>query len=83
MPRVMRQGRLGLPVVYETWSDWRGEQAGAAAAAAAQGSVAPGGQPCGTCWGQGRILAAAPNGEGLIPGLCWGCGGRGSVAITG
>lgn len=33
---------------------------------------------CLTCWGNGRIYAAAPNGEGLIPvRVCMACAGTG------
>ena len=34
-------------------------------------------EPCPTCWGQRRILAAAGNGEGLVPHPCPGCLGVG------
>ncbi|WP_217913897.1 hypothetical protein [Miltoncostaea marina] len=78
----MRQGRLHLPVVYETWSEWREEQPVQPVAAPPARAAAPGGQPCATCWGQGRIMTAAANGEGLVPGGCWTCGGAGTVPIA-
>jgi hypothetical protein len=34
--------------------------------------------PCGTCWGQGRYLEPARNGEGLVPVGCPACLGTGS-----
>jgi hypothetical protein len=35
---------------------------------------------CGCCWGAGRYLDEAANGEGLIPVSCHACGGRGTVS---
>jgi hypothetical protein len=34
--------------------------------------------PCATCWGQGRLLEPARNGEGLVPVACEACLGTGS-----
>lgn len=34
--------------------------------------------PCSTCWGQGRYLEPAANGEGLVPVACETCLGTGS-----
>lgn len=34
---------------------------------------------CALCWGAGRILGPAANGEGLIPVACAHCGGTGTV----
>ncbi len=38
----------------------------------------PAGTFCAACWGAGRILTDAPNGEGLIPVRCAACDGRGT-----
>ena len=76
MPTVMRQGRLSLPVLYENWAEWRDEQPDTGPAPRC---LVPGGRPCPICWGQGRILAAAANGEGLVSFPCSTCAGAGSV----
>lgn len=41
---------------------------------------APGGGTfCAMCWGAGRILVAARNGEGRIPVTCGTCAGTGTA----
>jgi DnaJ-class molecular chaperone len=74
-----------LPVVYRSWSEWRAHcrtrrdtargSAGAAPNVAAT-------EFCATCWGNGRILRHARNGEGLIPTACGACDATGRVAAT-
>jgi hypothetical protein len=69
-----------LLVVYETWSEWR--RAKLDDARQRRGPlVEPGTAPCGRCWGQGRILEPAANGEGLVPRPCLPCLGRGRTPV--
>jgi hypothetical protein len=73
MPTIMSEGRLRLPVLYRSWSAWRRERPDAE----------PGAVPadfCAACWGQGRILRAARNGEGLVPEPCADCAATGRAA---
>lgn len=74
MPTVFEQGALPLPVTYEDWASWRRDRPGA-------GELPPltSTEFCGLCWGRGRILSPAANGEGLVPGPCASCGGAGRV----
>jgi hypothetical protein len=69
-----------IPVRYESWREWRAQRIADAQERATRSLVEPHTVPCGHCWGQRRIMRAAPNGEGLIPTLCVPCGGAGRVA---
>jgi hypothetical protein len=71
VPMIIHEGRPPLPVVYRDWAEWRGfrreDEPGVAPVAT--------GTFCATCWGQGRLLSPARNGEGLVPVACPTCGG--------
>ena len=69
MPTAVREGRPRWPITYRDWPDWRRRHAGALVQ-----------DFCASCWGQGRIMAPAANGEGLIPVRCATCAGAGGVA---
>jgi len=58
-----------IPVVYDDWTAWRDERARTETSSPITGTF------CGLCWGNGRILEPAANGEGLIPVTCEACGG--------
>jgi hypothetical protein len=77
MPTIMSTGRLRLPVRYRSWGEWRLERPADGALAAVPGSVPA--EFCAGCWGQGRILRAAPNGEGLVPDPCGACAATGAA----
>jgi hypothetical protein len=68
-----------LLVVYATWREWRDTRV--AAHRDRPPLVEPGTAPCGRCWGQGRFLEPAGNGEGLVRRPCLPCLGQGRVPI--
>jgi hypothetical protein len=67
-----------ITVRYESWTEWRRYVREAAALRAEALERVPT-EFCADCWGAGRILAPAANGEGLVPRTCARCDGRGSV----
>jgi hypothetical protein len=69
-------GSTALPVRYESWEDWRRD---VATRHAPVPLIAPETVSCAACWGQGRLLEPARNGEGLVPRTCPDCGGSGLV----
>ena len=76
---TVREGEPRSSVAYESWSDWRARQCTDPAALSAPiGSCF-----CAICWGAGRLLEPAMNGEGLIPVSCPTCCGTGSVPSVG
>ena len=67
-----------VPVFYESWEDWRSERQSQEALPPAP--LVPAGVVfCAMCWGAGRVLAPARNGEGLVPSDCGHCDGLGVV----
>lgn len=66
-----------FPVCYIDWAEWRDVRI------EAEDEFSLAGAPmmcfCAVCWGAGRILEYAANGEGLVPTTCTHCGGVGSV----
>ena len=69
-------GSPPIPVRYDSWDAWRAEVSHPLAPAPL---VAAGTSSCPACWGQGRILEPARNGEGLVPHPCERCDGGGLV----
>ena len=79
--RVMtvQEGEPRASVAYESWSAWRTRQCiDPSAPSAPLGSCF-----CATCWGAGRYMEPARNGEGLIPVPCPSCCGTGAIPSTG
>lgn len=76
MPTVVEGPSVS--VRYESWSEWR-EFVREAAARRGEPVVRARTEFCAMCWGAGRVLVPAANGEGLVPRPCGGCGGRGQV----
>lgn len=66
-----------LLVRYSTWKEWREVKVAEAVRRANVPLVVADTVQCAHCWGQRRIFAPAPNGEGLIPHACPVCLGRG------
>jgi hypothetical protein len=70
-----------IPVAYESWAHWRDEcrarRRGSGEFFELDAVVVT--EFCAHCWGNGRTLSPAPNGEGPIPKACLHCDGRGSV----
>ncbi|MEW6583540.1 MAG: hypothetical protein AB1416_12360 [Actinomycetota bacterium] len=84
MSMVVREGTPPIPVLYGDWAEWRELRL----QDAVLGDPAPGAAGtqdawiavfCPTCWGQGRYLEPAQNGEGLVPRTCPACEGTGAV----
>jgi hypothetical protein len=73
-----------VPVVYRSWREWRvhcrTRDVGPTPPVAARSVTST--EFCATCWGNGRILRPAGNGEGLIPTGCRPCHGTGQVATA-
>lgn len=69
-----------LPVVYDSWEDWRREKVRAAVRCAPLAE--PDTHSCPACWGQRKIFTPAANGEGLIPMPCMTCLARGIVSTV-
>ena len=76
---TIREGETRVSVGYASWADWRSQQ-----------GILPAAPPaplgtcfCAICWGAGRVLEPAMNGEGLVPQPCPTCCGTGSVPSTG
>lgn len=80
MPTVVEGPSIS--VRYESWSEWR-EFVREAAARRAEAVVPLVTEFCAICWGAGRVLSPAGNGEGLVPQPCARCGGAGSVIVRG
>jgi len=76
MPMIVREGKLPLPVLYADWAEWKALRREEAEEACVQAATAV---FCPMCWGNGRYLEPAANGEGLVPRTCMSCGGRGTV----
>jgi hypothetical protein len=79
----MSRGQLivverSLPVVYGSWSHWRRERQATTLSNEAVVERSQATEFCAHCWGAGRILSPARNGEGLVPRQCSVCEGRGS-----
>jgi len=72
VPTVTESSLRGWPVAYRDRAEWRRSRE------PAPPPPAPA-QFCAMCWGQGRVLRAAANGEGHVPVACATCGGSGSV----
>lgn len=71
------EGSHHLLVGYPDWDAWRRERSGGALP---QAPLVPANSAsCAMCWGNGRILEEAGNGEGLIPVVCEHCDGWGLV----
>jgi len=76
---TIREGESRVSVGYASWSDWRSQQG-----LMPHAPPAPFGSCfCAICWGAGRVLEPAMNGEGLIPQPCPTCRGTGSVPSMG
>lgn len=75
MPTVVDEELRGWPVVYSDWDEWRRARQDADARPA-PAAVTPG-EFCARCWGQGRTLSPAGNGEGHVPVACPACSGSG------
>jgi hypothetical protein len=69
-----------LPVVYESWAHWRRERAEHMDFLVQELPTATT-EFCAVCWGNGRILSPAANGEGNVPVTCGHCDGRGSILV--
>ena len=76
MAAIVTEGRSAILVRYDDWAHWRIARVGAATR---YPLLAEGTCFCACCWGQGRILTPAANGEGLIPVACATCEGLGAV----
>ena len=76
MAAIVSEGRSAILVRYDDWAHWRVVRA---VAVAPPRLLAEGSCFCADCWGQGRILTPAANGEGLIPLPCSTCAGLGMV----
>jgi hypothetical protein len=77
---VLLEGMPPIPVRYSDWREWRDvrlDDLPPAPLAPATGCF------CAACWGQGRMLEEARNGEGLVPVACADCGGSGWSGATG
>ncbi|HSJ72912.1 MAG TPA: hypothetical protein VK904_01235 [Miltoncostaeaceae bacterium] len=70
------EGALRVLVLYETWAAWRDERRLEGLRPVPPAATH---QFCAVCWGQGRIVGPAANGEGPIPIACLTCGGTGRV----
>jgi hypothetical protein len=70
-----------LPVVHPSWGSWRRSRRDRAGAARRRvpGSGSGRDEFCAMCWGAGRILRGAGNGEGVVAVDCSWCGGTGRV----
>jgi hypothetical protein len=73
---IVSEGRSAILVRYDDWAHWRIAQGGGVTPFPL---LAEGTCFCAGCWGQGRILTPAANGEGLIPLACPTCMGLGIV----
>jgi hypothetical protein len=78
MAAIVFVGSPAVPVRYETWDEWRIDVARPAEPAPL---IASGTASCARCWGQGRHMEQARNGEGLVPVPCPDCGGSGLVVV--
>ena len=76
MPTVAREGELRLLVAYDSWADWRD---GRRLEGIDEIPPASTYEFCALCWGQGRIVSPAANGEGPIPVRCVTCRGTGRL----
>ena len=76
MAAIVFFGSPAVAVRYESWEEWRHDVASPVAPAPL---IAPGTASCPRCWGQGRHLEQARNGEGLVPVGCPDCGGSGLI----
>jgi hypothetical protein len=65
----------GMLVAYPSWGAWRIDRR-AGADLDPLPAVPVDSSFCALCWGQGRILSPAANGEGLIPVRCPYCDGE-------
>lgn len=65
-------------VGYPGWHEWRRERI---RPALPPPLVPAGAASCAACWGNGRIFEQAGNREGLIPVVCSGCDGWGTVSV--
>ena len=70
-----------LPVCYVDWAQWRETRTETALGLPADLVVVR--CFCAFCWGAGRIVEDARNGEGLIPVTCERCLGEGTVMSPG
>lgn len=76
MSVVMHEGRPPVPVRYDSWAEWRRYQAEEPQSVL----LVPAHTVfCALCWGNGRVLEPARNGEGLVPVACAHCAGFGLV----
>jgi hypothetical protein len=78
MAAIVFFGSPAVAVRYESWEQWRNDVAHPVAPAPL---IASGTASCARCWGQGRHLEAARNGEGLVPVACPDCRGSGLVVV--
>ena len=76
MPTVVEAP--SILVRYESWEEWRA-LVREAAARRAEPIVPVRTEPCAHCWGAGRVLAPAANGEGLVSRPCSWCAGAGRL----
>lgn len=75
MPTVIESAPRGWPVAYREWDEWRRSRV------PVDDPPAPASTEfCAICWGQGRVLRPAANGEGHVPVACARCDGTGWVA---
>jgi hypothetical protein len=78
MAAIVLEGAERIPVRYEDWGEWRTELA---VTAKRLPLIAPGTCFCAMCWGAGRVLRQAANGEGLVPLRCATCAGSGVIPL--
>jgi hypothetical protein len=76
MSMIIREGQPPLPVLYTDWAEWKAlRREGCEEVPASATTIVF----CPTCWGNGRYLEPAANGEGLVPQTCPACDGSGIV----
>lgn len=76
MAAIVFLGSPAVPVRYESWEEWRRDITHPLPSAPL---IAPETASCARCWGQGRHLEQARNGEGLVPVVCPDCAGSGLI----
>lgn len=74
------EGLSPVLVGYAGWHEWRRERV--RPALPEPPLVPAGAASCAMCWSNGHIYEQAGNGEGLIPVVCSGCNGWGTVSTA-
>jgi hypothetical protein len=73
---IVSEGRSAIPVLYQDWAEWRDVRRDDVETAPAPPRTTA---PCCLCWGAGRYLDPAKNGEGLVSRTCPRCDGLGRL----